>query len=269
MNSKIIDLEGLKQAQLSILIAVHDFCVNNGINYFLAHGTLIGAVRHKGFIPWDDDIEIAMPRQDYDRFISTFNGAYDYLKVLSYDTAKDYYYPIAKVYDNRTIMEENIVNTYPGMGINIDIFPIDGIPDDTVEATAYLKRLKRWEKLREIKQVKVSSSRSWGRNFVLLLLRILLLPFTNRFLLSKIDKIVRSVPFGSTNYAGSIAYFTVMFRPVSVASFQTTIDALFEGHLFKIPQGYDEWLRNIFGDYMQLPPEEKRVTHHVFKAYWK
>ncbi len=266
---KRIDLEGLKQAQLLILKDVHNFCVKNDIKYFLAHGTLIGAVRHKGFIPWDDDIDIAMPRQDYDRFISSFNGAYDYLKVLSFDTAKDYYYPIAKVYDNRTIMKENIVNTYPGMGINIDIFPIDGIPDDKKDADAHLKKLIRWGKMRDVKQVKLSSSRSFGRNVLLLLGRTLLLPLTNRFLLNKLDKIVRSVPFGSTKYAGSMAYFTIMFKPVSVSSFQGTIDAPFEGYMFKIPQGYDEWLRNIFGDYMQLPPEEKRVTHHRFEAYWK
>ena len=266
---KKIDLEGLKQAQLSILLDVHDFCLNNNINYFLAHGTLIGAVRHKGFIPWDDDIDIAMPRQDYDRFISTFNGTYPHLKVLSFDTADKYCYPIAKVYDNRTIMKENIVNTYPGMGINIDIFPIDGIPDSPEDAAKHLNRLIRWGKLREIKQVKLSSSRSFAKNILLLLLRILLLPFTNRFFLQKMDNMARSVPYGSTKYAGSIAYFTIMFKPVSVSAFQNTVDAPFEGHLFKIPQGYDEWLRNIFGDYMQLPPEEKRVTHHVFEAYWK
>lgn len=269
MDSKKINLESLKQIQLSILLDVHSFCINNGINYFLAHGTLIGAVRHKGFIPWDDDIDIAMPRQDYDRFVATFNGAYEYLNVLSFDTTEGYYFPMAKVYDNRTILKEYFVNAYPDMGINIDIFPIDGLPNDPKEADKYLTRLIRWGKMREIKQVKLSSSRSFARNVILLVLRFLLLPFSNNFFLRKIDNIVRSIPFGTTKYAGSIAYFTIMFKPVSISAFQSTIDAPFEGHMFKIPRGYDEWLRNIFGDYMQLPPEEKRVTHHRFTAYWK
>ena len=124
---RIITSEELRKIQLDLLQKTADFCESNGLRYFLCGGTLIGAVRHKGYIPWDDDIDIAMPRSDYEKFISIFNRPQNYYQVMSFETNPDYAYAFAKVYDNRTILKEL---HYKGtIGAYIDVFPADAVKD--------------------------------------------------------------------------------------------------------------------------------------------
>ena len=96
---KEIGIDELKKLQVEMLVLIDEFCQHNNIRYSLSSGTLIGAVRHKGYIPWDDDIDIMMPREDYDRFVSTFNGAYGHLSLLAPEINCNYYAPYANVFD--------------------------------------------------------------------------------------------------------------------------------------------------------------------------
>ena len=146
---RAINSDELKSIQLDLLQKTADFCENNGLRYFLCGGTLIGAIRHKGYIPWDDDIDIAMPRPDYEKFVRIFNLTQNYYQVMSIETDPDYAYAFAKVYENRTVLKEL---HYPGdafgvyidilydnrtvlkelhykgsIGVFIDIFPADGV----------------------------------------------------------------------------------------------------------------------------------------------
>ena len=124
-----IDIEELKKIQLDILIAVDDFCSKNNIKYFLSFGTLLGTIRHRGYIPWDDDIDIIMLRDDYNRFLETFN--HSYYKVNSIQNNPTYFLAFAKVTDERTVMQEEIV--YPTeYGVYIDVFVVDGVPSSTI-----------------------------------------------------------------------------------------------------------------------------------------
>lgn len=260
---KQIFTQELKEIQISILKRVADFCDKNEITYFLAFGTLIGAIRHNGYIPWDDDIDIAMPRPDYDLFISSFNNEDSHIKVISMENNKQYGFSFAKAHDTRTIVNETQY-AQDHFGVYIDIFPIDGIKD-----IPQIYKLRRINKFLHTKKANFSQ-RTFSKKVINAIGKIILLPFSVHTILKKIDQISRQCPFGSTPKAGCICDSVVGERAmVDTEVFSSSIMHDFEGYQFKIPIGYDTWLRKIYGDYMQLPPEDKRKTHHVFEAWWK
>ena len=225
---RIITSEELRKIQLDLLQKTADFCESNGLRYFLCGGTLIGAVRHKGYIPWDDDIDIAMPRSDYEKFISIFNRPQNYYQVMSFETNPDYAYAFAKVYDNRTILKEL---HYKGtIGAYIDVFPADAVKDAAQIRKIMLlaQQIARW-----------------------------------------MDSEARKYAFGSLPTAGVIVNPLGVGEMVEKSVFDSDTYCEFEGRKYRVPIGYDKWLRSIYGDYMQLPPVEHRVTHHTFEAWWK
>lgn len=260
---KQINEEELKTIQLDILQNTANFCDRNGITYFLAYGTLIGAIRHNGYIPWDDDIDIAMPRPDYDKFIQHFNEQTSHIKVIAMENDMQYGFSFAKVHDTRTIINETQYKQ-DKFGVYIDIFPIDG-----VKGKAQVKKLRMINKLLHTKKANYCQ-RKLSKKIINTFGKMLLLPFSTHTMLRYIDRLARKYPFGSLPYAGGICDSVVGERAiVDVNFFKGSILHEFEGRQYKIPIGYDKWLRSIYGDYMQLPPEDKRKTHHVFEAWWK
>lgn len=257
-----ITREELKSIQLDLLQKTADFCENNGLRYFLIGGTLIGAVRHKGFIPWDDDIDIALPRSDYDQFIKTFNQPNNYCQVKSISNDPDYALPFAKVYDNRTIVKQL---QYPKdkFGVFIDVFPADGVKEAT-----QIYKIMRLRKLLNTKRANYYN-RTLSKKIINTFGKILLLPFTAHQIATWIDNEARKYAFGSVPKAGVIANPYGPCEMVDKSVFSSDIYQEFEGLRYRIPVGYDAWLRSIYGDYMQLPPEKDRVTHHSFNAWWK
>ena len=149
---KVIDLEELKIIQIEILDEVHNFCLEKGITYFLSSGTLIGAIRHRGYIPWDDDIDLYMPRKDYERFLKIFNQISENCRVLSLSTDKKYALAYAKVERLGTRMIEHVDNPME-MGVNIDVFPIDGVPDSETERERYFAKIQRKRNALTLKDV--------------------------------------------------------------------------------------------------------------------
>ena len=131
-----LNKEEIKNIQLDILNSIHQFCSERGIRYSLAFGTLLGAVRHQGYIPWDDDLDIMMPRPDYDRFVAEYQGTHQHYVVQTYKNNESYFLSLAKVYDNRT--EQIIFPTKTG--VFVDIFPIEGLPETEVEAKQYIDK---------------------------------------------------------------------------------------------------------------------------------
>lgn len=253
---------------MDILSAIHKFCEERGIRYSMACGTLLGAARHKGYIPWDDDIDIYLPRDDYDRLIQTFPDVYEgkyKLKCLERDNKWDR--PYGKAIDLRTEYWE--YSTTIPLGVNIDIFPIDDVPDSDSEWILYNKIRKLLQDIYALRFVRLSSNRAFGKNCVIVLNRVLSCFLSKRRIAKIIDRY--SKRYNGKSYSRCFENIQGIFqkKPFQKKLFESLIELPFEDRKYKGFADFDSYLTAGFGDWRKLPPEEKRITHHAFKAYWK
>lgn len=260
---KRMDTEQLKKVQVEILKYVANFCDENNINYFLDSGTLIGAVRHKGYIPWDDDIDIGMLRSDYDKFMSLFNKTTERYQAWSIENREDFLYPICKVIDKTTVLYE----LGQELGVNIDVFVYDNAPeDDKILSKMYDRRdkLRYWHIQRNYDY---AHSGGQIRRYMIKLVKVLLRVFPKNYFVKQIIRNSKSYSLQSTKYVGN---FLAKARiKVDKKIFDEYELMEFEGEFYKVPSGFDTWLKAFYGDYMELPPEEMRVPFHSVEAYYK
>ena len=264
-----INLDELKKTQIEILNYVTEFCEKNSINYWLDCGTLLGAIRHKGYIPWDDDIDIGMLRKDYDKFIGLFgkeNGNYEF---VCYENTPDFYVAFGKVYDKRTVLYEPDENGFK-LKVNIDVFVYDNAPDDDKELKKTFDERDRMHEIYSIWSQKITFKREFFINLARLMRKGLYYVFCPE--IRKGEKIIGDMIKNSAKYANAaterVGNFTSASRVVcSKRVFDSFVNVTFEGREYKAPAGYDEWLKSFYGNYMELPPVEKRVSAHIFKAY--
>lgn len=269
-----LNLNELQTIGLKILIDFHNFCSNSDLKYSLAYGTLIGAIRHKGFIPWDDDIDVIMPRPDYERFCKTYKS--NKYKISSYECDSDCRVTFCRVYDdNLTIVKSFIPWNKKEHGAWIDVFPVDAAEDDYDEFSKRVAHIyKSFKKLQRHRRgiLHFSSSLNTKSLFHLLIKKII---YMNGALVTiymkKVIKEATKYKFGSTHHWGLIAFNSYGNRDYHKNElFADIIDVDFEHFKFKALVGYDEYLRNIYGDYMQLPPEEDRKPKQTYlHVYWK
>lgn len=264
---KPISFEEAKKIEFDILCYVADFCDKHGLQYFLAYGTLIGAIRHKGFIPWDDDIDLHMPRADYDRFLELFGTeakGSPYRAISPYeDIAR---HTFVKVVDTRTVKLENGVEYPHGhLGVDLDIFPLDGLPDKKEDFDKFYDRLiRQYQKQRFLI---MSPKGSLKKRLALPILRVLV--GSKKKVLNKAKRIHEEYPYEAAKYVGCIeSAFMSRRNRYQKEWVEQTVDVPFEGRLFKAPIGYDEILTTVYGDYMKLPPAEAQVTHHENNMFW-
>ena len=259
-NAVIIDV-------LSVFIRI---CEAQGLRYFCAGGTAIGAVRHQGMIPWDDDIDVFMPRPDYDRFLRlAAHSMPEGYEVLSPYATKDYPMYFAKMCNARTTLLEN--ERIPCVfGLYIDIFPLDGACDDVETCYREKRRFKRL--MNKLEAVSTHNSfgeyvglltkrREWGR-FAVKTVAFCCRSWLRRWLLKQMDSIAYGHDYALSSrvvtYSG--AYQRQEIYPK--AWLETPQMFAFEGLMVNLPHDYDAYLRHFFGDYMTLPPVEQRASHH-------
>ena len=261
-----IDIETLKEIQLDILKEVDSFCVENGITYYLSYGTLLGAIRHKGYIPWDDDIDITMPYPDYVKFCATFTS--ENCKVNVWFKQPDFFCNFAKVEDVRTLQIEE-VNSKWQIGVNIDIQPLIGLPNDEEAAICHFKKIKKLRDILHLKQLTIRKGRRIDKQLITIFSKVLTSCLSYRTINSAIDMLLRKYNYETSCKIVSVGTFNSEIEIIDKSRLGKTIRIQFEDSFFCAPEGYDDWLKQIFGEYMVLPPVEKQITHHGFKAYWR
>ena len=265
-------IESLKEIQtigLGILKFIDKICTENKIKYFLCAGTALGAVRHKGFIPWDDDVDVMMPREDYERFLKLMDKSNnEHYKCLHFGKDFPYYfYRFAKVVDLNTSLTEINFPKHPDMGIYVDIFPIDGI-DEKVGKKIIKKHYNLGLIHYQSASLKfVKSKRGFVHNVFKYIAYVYAKIFGWQHWVKKSEKLIKKYKMQNCKFAGIYdEYQEKEIMPKEI--FDEVIYVDFEDSKFPIVKNYDYYLTKIYGDYMTPPPENQRIQHHVI-AYKK
>ena len=257
--------EEIKELELGVMDYIHNLCQKENINYSLAYGTLLGAVRHKGYIPWDDDVDISLKRDEYDKLYQAVLRDNDPIyKVASWENDARYPYPFYRVYDARTVYENNYIENDIDLGICVDVFPFDYYADVNKE----MVKLDTYRRLSVYTLYGIHSKNAGLKNIVRYLLVLV-------FRLTRVKTWNKKMNLLSmqANDNDSIDY--LMENKRTSTKFEKTLldkvmDSPFEDRTYKIPEASHQILSAIYGDdFMEIPPVEKRVKHDDFVAYIK
>ncbi|MBO0468647.1 LicD family protein [Enterococcus plantarum] len=273
---KELSIKEIQDVSVEILVHIDDICRKNDIDYSIYYGSLIGSERHQGYIPWDDDLDIVLTRPNYDRLIKLLANDETYL-LLSLETREKYRYPFAKLVDKRTCVKTTQFyhSEDPDLGVFVDIFPIDGFPlDDSVRKAfgekcslyfdnmigtlnasyaisktrwkAYGKRILHYPKHRKL--MKQGDYKHW-----------------KKLLMGEMSK----YPIAETPICGYIEFVDEEWGVFPTEWFEHYEDVQFAGKTVRAIKDREKFLTLRYDDYMQLPPESERVTHHPYTFYWK
>lgn len=267
---KIETTKELQEIELEIMEYVDHICRENHLTYFLAYGTLIGAIRHKGFIPWDDDVDILMPREDYTKFCEILHKVQGRYKILCCEYDRDYMYAFGKVIDSQTLLIEQEVTSVYKMGVYIDVFPYDGIKGSVQRNVGFLKCCAFLEKCRYFSTFpyKAIQHEVWWKNVLRVPFWLFLKTVNYRNIVKLLNYFIKKYPVKGAKWVGCLCAQKIELELVPAAAVSKTVEMEFENRKFMCPVGYDKMLRTMYGDYMELPPVDKREPHHDFKAWW-
>ena len=268
MNYKPDELKKLQEIELDILTEIIRVCEENELTYFTVGGTTLGAIRHEGFIPWDDDIDIGMMRDDYETFLriapEKLKKGYTMQSFYTEPTMPTYFAKVRK--DETLFVEEYAKDINMHQGVYVDIMPYDKIPEDEIDRKKYRDRIKVWNQLFIAKTIKTTSvphaKNKALKNAFRKVIHVLVSPISKLQWYKKLDRELRRYNTSDSKMVSS--------RGLSV--FECYIDDIlppvqhsFSGITVMIPNNYDKVLRVQYGDYMKLPPEDQRYSHAPVK----
>ena len=252
---KVTD-EEIKRIQLEMLDEIDAFCRQHNIRYSLAFGTLLGAIRHKGYIPWDDDVDIIMPLPDMLRFKQEFRS--DKLMYCDIDTVAHYEYHFSRIAYKPTYSKKGLITK--SYGISIDLYPVVGMTSEESDIQKFLQDLQPLYHKR-MKSIEL-------KNKLIKLLPIKTIWGFDSTIKHFYDSVILRYPYESSTaflHAGSVRRVNIFEYDV----FESVTNVSFEGHTYMSVGDWDKYLRHCFDDYMQLPPEDQRHPYHGFVYYWK
>lgn len=256
-------LTPVQKKLLDMLKWFHEYCRKHRITYYAAGGTMIGAARHHGFIPWDDDIDVVVPREDYKRLISQFISPADgYYLETPYSGSDDYLYSYAKLYDTETVMTEKTRHACK-RGVYMDVFPLDGIGNSIEEAEHNFQRVDKKNMFLMMRTCAVRKERSWYKNLSIILARIIPdFAVNDKELSMDVDRLASEINRNNSVYVANLMG-TYRSREITMREYYGT-PALyqFEDTFIFGPEKYDEYLTHIYKNWRELPPEDERITAH-------
>ena len=269
MSKRKIKLEEIQGLELEILLELIKYLEENNISYCTCGGTTLGSVRHNGFIPWDDDIDIQIPRKDYDRLLEISKdvliGGYIEIKRPG---QKDYAYQYAKACNINTVIDEqNITDSRFNTGIFVDIFPLDNFFDSEIRnkirnIRVYLLINMLNTALNNKNLSKKFSARWWIKQLLCILQFIPAKLFGAEHIALRIDNMGKKTKNLESRFVGCLVFYSPYETTIyNRDAFNEFIDGEFEGNIIKNPIGYDHYLSTLYGDYMKLPPKEEQIMH--------
>ena len=273
---RTIGVEELRKLELDILDFFVDICNKHHLTYFLSGGTLLGAIRHNGFIPWDDDIDVMMPRKDYDELIRVF-PQHDYYKFVYYGNTHNYPKPFGTINDMRTAKPERYLRKKCQniLGVNVDVFPIDSLPETPEEIHKYYIELSKMARKTycitysyRVKKSLGFTIKKFSGIFIYRCLDMLGVTSIDRLVIDY-ARLAQKYNNKETSMCGVTTINNYGEREANVRAEYLPIQvSLFEGKEYCVPANYDAYLKGLYGNYMQLPPKEKQIPHHDV-CYWK
>ena len=270
-----ISAEESQKIQLNMLDALAEYCDTHDLHYFLSGGTLLGAVRHKGFIPWDDDIDVNMPRPDCEKLFSASKGRIGEYILTGPDM--DGFAPCCesyRLYNFKTVIESFAGGAakknpiyYP---IFIDIFPIEGLPDTDKKTKRHYRKLVVLRKMQRASALKHMQAKTLAAHVFHLVSWVPAKLIGYKRWSKWVQQTVQKYSFEKSEYVG------VMTAPVHTteervkkAPYMDAVEVSFEGKKYHAPGNYDTYLSQLYGNYMKMPPKEKQQSHHQFNMYWR
>ena len=260
MSDDKYTIRQLQELFLSMLEYFHDYCIENNFQYYIVGGTLLGAAREGGFISWDDDVDIAMPRPDYERFIQTYNGEY---RIAHYSTSKDYIFPYMKLF-HPSLTSVKVVDDKFGFNDNVfvkfDVYPIDGVGNDYLKARKYAGRIQKIRHFAYLNTT-IDTSSSFIKKIILGLIRCV----PSYWLIRYQDKKMKKFQYSDSQYITRWRMPSLPDNVVHKNVFEDSVLLDFEGLRLCAPKNYDEYLRRVYGDYM-TPQKDNACLRHGVQA---
>lgn len=269
-DQRTTTLRDIQSAALDVLLDFVRVCDFLELTYYISGGTYLGAVRHKGFIPWDDDVDVAMPRKDYDKLLSCGDELFceDY-RLVHYSKMDGVIHYCAKLESSKYQLIDSTASVPRKVNLWIDIFPLDGMSDNILAARVHKLRLLSLRALFKLSLFdkivnQENRNRPFYENIIIDIARhINFSKFMNpNKRMQKLDRALSKYDFYSSkyvmNFMGSYKFKSIMNRE---EIYSDGASYCFEGHMLHGPKNYDEYLRKIYGDYMKLPPLEDRNWH--------
>lgn len=268
---EIKTLQEKKDLAFNILNKIDSFCKENNIKYYLAYGTLLGCIRHNGYIPWDDDIDLWMKRNDYEIFIDKFSKQCDNinLKINSYKTTSNYNKTFIQVYDPNTKIFESSFNNDYDLGIFVDIYPLNELPVNKTSSKLCLFKLQIIKILLICSRLKADYKYfSFIKRKVIGVIGFIINK-GNFHLLDRYEHIIKKYSKEPSNklhteFAKNKGKNIILDKK----DFDEICLKKFEGKSVPVPLGYDQILTTIYGDYMAFPPIEEQIPHHEYDAFY-